>query len=474
MRFRTRLILAAAYLLVVVVVALEVPLGVNLAGLKRKRLESVLVANAAVVAARLNDDLPKSGTDPARPPSPPAIIGQIVADSARATDTRIVVTDSLGRIVADSAGEAAVGTVFRTPDRPEFSSVEAKAGGQIDVRTRPSETLGQDLLLVTAPVVHLRQVIGAVRVSEPLGEVNASIRRSLAALAAVGLAVVLAGLGLAWLLAAAIARPVRRLARTAAALGEGDLSARAEVSGRGELATLAGSFNRMAGTLGANIQAQRDFLANASHQLRTPLTGLRLRLEAIEQEGGPAAEQAAKAQGEVTRLAELVEDLLELARSSSVEPTAGRVDLADAARRAADRWAGPAAEGGKRIVERTEGPCVVWANPDDLGHVLDNLIENSIRYTPEGTEIAVECRSIDGRPALVVADTGPGIPPEERGRAFERFYRGSIGRKAGSGTGLGLAVVAELVHRWGGEVHVADSTETGARFEAVFPAPTIP
>jgi len=157
-----------------------------------------------------------------------------------------------------------------------------------------------------------------------------------------------------------------------------------------------------------------------------------------------------------------------------VEPTAGRVDLADSARRAADRWAGPAAEGGKRIVERTEGHCVVWANPDDLGHVLDNLIENSIRYTPEGTEIAVECRSIGGRPALVVADTGPGIPPEERGRVFERFYRGSIGRKAGSGTGLGLAVVAELVHRWGGEVHVAHSTETGARFEAVFPAPTIP
>ncbi len=474
MRFRTRLILAAAYLLVVVVVVLEIPLGVNLADLKRKRLESQLVANAAVVAARVNDDLPRSGTDPARLPSPPAIIDQIVEDTARTTDTRIVITDSLGRVVADSTGETAVGTVYRTPDRPEFSSVEAKPGGQIDVRARFSETLGQDLLIVTAPVVHLRQVIGAVRVSEPLGEVNASIRRSLAALAAVGLAVILVGLVLAWLLAAVIARPVRRLARAAAALGEGDLSARADVEGRGELATLAGSFNRMAGTLGANIQAQRDFLANASHQLRTPLTGLRLRLEAIEQEGGPAAEQAAKAQTEVARLAELVEDLLELARSSSVEPTGGRVDLAEAARRAADRWAGPAAEHGKRIVERTVGNCVVWTNPGDLGHILDNLIENSIRYSPEGTEIAVECRSVAGRPELVVADTGPGIPPEERSRVFERFYRGSIGRKAGSGTGLGLAVVAELVHRWGGEVHVADGTGTGARFEAIFPAPTIP
>jgi signal transduction histidine kinase len=471
-RFRTRLILAAAYLLVVVVVALEVPLGLNIAKLDRKDLESQLVANAAVVAARINDDLPKSGSDAAVPPRPPGVIGQIVDDTAAATDTRIVVTDSLGRVVADSTHEAAIGTLYRTADRPEFAFVEAKPGGQIDVRTRFSETVGEDLLLVTAPVVHLREVIGAVRVSEPLGEVNSRVRRALAGLVAVGLAVILVGLALAWLLAAAIARPVRRLAQTASRLGEGDLGARADDEGKGELATLGRAFNRMAGTLGANLQAQRDFLANASHQLRTPLTGLRLRLEAIEHEGGSAGEQAAKAQAELTRLADLVEDLLELARASSNEPTAGRVDLAEAARGAVDRWAGPAAERGKRIVERTGSDCVVWANPDDIGRVLDNLIENSIRYAPGGAEVAVECTLLDGRPTLVVADTGPGIPSEERGRVFERFYRGSTGRRAGAGTGLGLAVVAELVHRWGGEVHLADGA--GTRFEATFPPPTVP
>lgn len=173
------------------------------------------------------------------------------------------------------------------------------------------------------------------------------------------------------------------------------------------------------------------------------------RLEAIQQEGGSAAEQAAKAQAELTRLNELVEDLLELARASSVDVTGERLDLGEVARAVVDRWTGPAASSGKRIVERIGTPSHVWANSEDLGHVLDNLLENSIRYCPSGTEITVEAEG-DGRPRLVVSDTGPGIPPEDRDRIFERFYRGSTGKEAGAGTGLGLAVVAELIHRWGG------------------------
>jgi signal transduction histidine kinase len=175
----------------------------------------------------------------------------------------------------------------------------------------------------------------------------------------------------------------------------------------------------------------------------------------------------------VTRLSELVEDLLELARAASVETTGARVDLSDAARAAVDRWTAPAAEQGKRLVERIGGACPVWASPDDLAHVLDNLIENSIRYTPEGTEITVETRGANGRVVLAVSDTGPGIPPEDRPRVFERFYRGLVGKQAGPGTGLGLAVAAELVGRWGGQIRLADGG--GARFEATFPPiPTIP
>jgi two-component system, OmpR family, sensor kinase len=466
-RFRTRLILAAAYLLLVVVVALEVPLGVNISKRAHNELQSSLIAAASVVAARINDDLPLAAT----PASATFIRDTVVGPTARATSTRIVVTDQLGLVVADSANEAAVGELYMTPDRPEIGSVFVD--GQIDVRTRHSETLQEDLLLVTAPVVHNRQVIGAVRISQTLEAVNDKVRRSLTALAAIGATVILVGLGLAWLLSLALARPVRRLAEAATRLGEGDLAARTEATGKGEFAVLGHSFNRMADSLAANLGAQRDFLANASHQLRTPLTGLRLRLEAIEAEGGPAAVEASKAQVEVTRLAVLLEDLLELARATSATSTGGRVDLSEAARQAVDRWAGPAAERGKNLVEQLGGSCMVWASPQDLGHVLDNLIENSIRYTPEGTEISVETRMEDGRATLAVSDTGPGIAPEDRSRVFERFYRGSSGKMAGPGTGLGLAVVAELVERWGGKVEIADGA--GATFEASFPPlPTVP
>jgi signal transduction histidine kinase len=117
-----------------------------------------------------------------------------------------------------------------------------------------------------------------------------------------------------------------------------------------------------------------------------------------------------------------------------------------------------------------------WANEEDLAHVLDNMIENAIRYGPEGTRIRV--RAVDGAlgPTLAVSDDGPGIPEEDRARLFERFFRGASGRKAGSGTGLGLAVVAELVRRWDGAVRLREGDSgRGSCFEARFPRPpTIP
>jgi signal transduction histidine kinase len=465
---RARLILAATYVLTVVVLALEIPLAITIERNANRDIESTILSHAALVAARINDDVPNAGTDPATPPKPPPAIADIVASTADSTETRIIVTDRFGRVLVDSDGMAVVGTQYATAGRPEFRSVFSVEGGTIDVRRRPSADLGEDLLLVTVPVVHNREVVGAVRISEELGELRGRIHRSWLGLGLIGLAAILAGLLLAWLMAVALARPMRRLSDAATRLGRGDLASRAPVEGPREVATLARSFNHMAQTLSANVGAQRDFLANASHQLRTPLTGLQLRLEAIEQEGGFAGEQAAKAQTEVTRLNELVEDLLELARASSVDASGEQVDLGEVARAAVDRWTGPAAKTGKRIMEQISTPVPVWANADDLAHVLDNLLENSIRYSTEGAEITVQAKS-DGQQLLVVSDTGPGIPPADRDRIFERFYRGTTGRKAGPGTGLGLAVVAELVQRWGGEVRVAD--RPGMCIEAAFPRP---
>ncbi len=337
------------------------------------------------------------------------------------------------------------------------------------MRERHSDTLGEDLLLVTVPVTDRGEVIGALRVSAAMGEVESSVRSSWLALALIGLAVVGAGLVLAWILAGSIARPVEKLRGAAARLGRGDLEARVEPEGPQEIDELGRSFNRMAGELGANLAAQRDFVANASHQLRTPLTGIKLRLEAIRAEGGTAAEQAAKAEGELDRLSALVDDLLALARASADRTPGESVDLGEAVRAAGRRWAAPAAEAGHELAVAGEGGARIWAAPDDVAHMLDNLLENAIRYSPGGSRIDVGLDLNGGRPGFVVADTGPGIPAAEREHVFDRFYRGAEGRSTGPGTGLGLAIVAELAERWQGTVELLDGP--GTRVRASFPAP---
>lgn len=468
MSLRLGLRLAAVYVLTLAVTGLEVPLAISLAHRANTEFEVRLLSQTLLVAARINDDVAQTDGEGGPAPRPLAFIQRIASDTARALPgTRFLVVDEQGRVLADSAGEAVVGELYLSPERPELASaIHGVPGGQIDVRRRFSQTLGEELLMVTAPVVHNHQAIGAVRASQPLGALTSRIRRQWLGFAGIGLIVILVGVVVASVLANTLVRPVVRLEEAALKLGRGDLDARADPRGPKEIATLARSFNQMAAALEANIAAQREFLANASHQLRTPLTGLKLRLEGIEQEGGETGEEARKAIAEVDRLNELVEGLLRLARARSVESTASAVDLGEAAVAAADRWTAPAASAGKEVRLDTNR-AIAWANPSDVEHVLDNLIENAIRYTPPATTITVAAEERDGSAVLRVSDSGPGIPAADRPRVFDRFYRGSNGRQAGPGTGLGLAIVAELVRRWGGEISLTD--RDGTCFEARFP-----
>jgi signal transduction histidine kinase len=458
--FRTRLVLAAFYVLTAVVLALVIPLALTVERRAESDFRSAVLGDAAILAGRVADLVPRSSRDRAR-------IAAIVEESARDRTRRIVVVDAAGRVLADSDGRAPPGTPYATAARPELRT--ALFAGRIDTRTRASETLGDELLLVTVPVVDRERVAGAVRVSASTGEIDASVHGSWLRLAVLGAAVIAAGLVLAWLLALPLSRQIRNLSEVSARLGRGELGARAAEEGPKELDALARSFNRMAGSLAGSIEAQREFVANASHQLRTPLTGLRLRLEAIREEGGFPAEQAAKAEADLDRLSALVDDLLALARAASPDSTAAPIDLADLSREAAARWRQPAEAAGKRIELDTRGEAVAWADRDDVAHVLDNLIDNAIRYAPGGSDVRVRAERRDGGAVLLVSDDGPGIPPEDRARVFERFYRGSTGRQAGAGSGLGLAIVAELVGRWGGDVRLLDGP--GTRIEAVFRSP---
>ena len=302
-----------------------------------------------------------------------------------------------------------------------------------------------------------------MRVSSSRESVVDRVHRSWLRLAAIGLAVVAGAFVLAWILATTVSRPLSRLRDTAGELGGGDLDARAPTDGPAELAALGVSFNRMADALGSSMRAQRDFVANASHQLRTPLTGIKLRLEAIRAEGGTAGENAAKAEEELDRLEALVDDLLALAGAATRRPAGTTVDLSSVAEDAVERWQAPAADAEKTVAAGRLEPALVFADPADLAHVVDNLIENAFATRRPARTSPSSRRPRTGRRPSSSPTTGPGSPDEDRARVFERFYRGSNGRRLGPGTGLGLAIVAELVERWDGEVTLADGPGTRVR-----------
>ncbi len=467
MSFRARLVLGAAYLLAVVVVALAVPLALNVDRRARSEVEAEVLASSAVLAARVSDLVARANPAPGSATPVTRTLRSIARQASVGEGSRTLIVDADGAVLADSDGTATLGEPYATPDRPELS--EALGAGSVDVRERHSDTLGEDLLLVTVPVADGGAVVGALRVSAPLGEVESSVRESWIGLVLIGLAVVGAGLVLAWILAGTVARPLERLGAAADRLGEGDLDARVEPEQPREIETVGRTFNRMADALAASMAAQRDFVANASHQLRTPLTGMKLRLEAIRAQGGPAAEEAAKAEAELDRLSALVTDLLALAGASSLESEAESVDLGAAAQDAFGRWEQPAETAGHALRLANGDGARARASVVDVAQILDNLVENAIRYSPAGGEIAIEASGRD----LVVSDTGPGIPEDERARVFDRFYRGEGGRRIAPGTGLGLAIVAELASRWDAEVELLDGpgTRIRVRFPDSSPAP---
>jgi signal transduction histidine kinase len=287
----------------------------------------------------------------------------------------------------------------------------------------------------------------------------------------VGALALLLGLGVASLLAGSLSRPMRALAATARRIGRGDLEARAAVEGPAEQREVAAAFNDMTERLAQALAAQREFVANASHQLRTPLTGLKLRLEAAGlQTDDPRLEsELAAAEREADRLAKLLDELLTLAREADRPATAAEVDLGAAARAAAERWTGPAERSGHRLELAGEGEVCVCASAHDVAIVLDNLVENALNYSPEGTTVTVDWSAAGEHARLVVLDEGPGVAPDEDGHLFERFYRGEAGLKGAPGTGLGLAIVETLARRWGGSARIANRPEGGARAEVELP-----
>jgi signal transduction histidine kinase len=298
--------------------------------------------------------------------------------------------------------------------------------------------------------------------------VHARIRNGVLALVAIGAFALLLGLALAWFLAGSLSGPLRNLAATARRVEGGELEARAEVRGAKEQQEVAAAFNDMAERLELVLAAQREFVANASHQLRTPLTGLRLRLESARaRSDGDEERELEAAEQEVERMARLLTSLLTLAREGDKPADARPVSLARAAERAYERWTAAAEQDGRELELAGGADAAIAASEEDLAILLDNLIENALRYSP--TRVAIDWGR-DGEEAwLAVLDEGPGLAPGEETKLFDRFARGSAG-SGRAGTGLGLAIVQTLARRWRGTATLRNRLEGGMRAEVRFPA----
>jgi two-component system, OmpR family, sensor kinase len=401
--------------------------------------------------------------------------------------------------VADQEGQVHARTENLGEDTLPLSSDALRAAQSGQEWVEDVEVDGQPLRQLAAPVRISRTpdeapVLLVLQVARPLAPLHQTLRTLQATVLGVSGAGVLAAVVAGWLLARAALRPIDELANTADAIGAArDFGRRVPLhsSQRDEVGRLAAAFNRMLGELqaaheqlGASLAAQRRFVGDASHELRTPLATLRGNVELLRHmatasppgdngQAGILDDVAAEAE----RMGRLVADLLLLAQADAGQHLTLRpLDLAEVARDAAR--AARLLRGGMALdlVDLPEG-LWVRGHEDRLRQVLVILLDNALKFTPAGGWVTLAAEKVRRDDAdwiaIRVADTGPGIPPTEQARIFDRFYRGAAARSI-EGTGLGLAIARWIAEEHHGTIELESTPGKGAVFTVWLPSAPAP
>ena len=438
---RTRLLAAFLAIAFAILAIQDLPLASYLRVVEHDRVMLSLERDAWTLA----DDAEPLVATRAFPP-----LATLAGAYAARTGARVDVVDGNATVFA-STNPGELG--YDYSNRPEITS--ALAGAAV-TGERGSAALGSRLLFVTVPIRSGTAIIGALRLTYPISAVDAIVSRRIGSILLVGI-LTLIGAGLAAvMLAGAYTRRLRRIHAATEQLANGNLGARvaSEEGGAAELRGLEDAFNVMATRLQALIESQHAFASDASHQLRTPLTALRLRLENTSDDiGDPEAMQTAldDAIVEVQRLQLLVDGLLALARLEGQALQVELVDVHAVIDERIDLWGPLVEERGVRIDVGPSGTASALAVPGAVAQVLDNYLDNALEVAPEGSRIIVRAETHEHTVELHVLDEGPGLDDAERARAFDRFWRG---RADGAGTGLGLAIAARLAEVSGGSVRL--------------------
>ncbi|CAB4629527.1 unannotated protein [freshwater metagenome] len=380
-------------------------------------------------------------------------LASLVNKYASAGNTQVIVVDSAGiGLLTSDPNELALGTDYS--NRPEIASALL---GNVTSGERWSDTLQSNLVYVSVPIINGSSVYGAVRLSFPHGEIDQAVADKTAILWWVAGGSLLLAAVLSFVVSGLVTRPLRRVESQVDALALGDFSGRLpEDSGPHEIRSLAVAFNSMASKLDSLMRQQRAFASDASHQLRTPLTALLLRIErareALLLDPVSADARLGDAEVEVERLTSIVEGLLAIARSEGGSHDVEPIDLAVLALDRVENWRALAEE--RDVTIAYEGPehAVGTALPSAPEQILDNLVDNAIAHSPHGTAVLVRVREHQDEIELAVIDAGTGMTADQCDRAFDRFWRADSTK---DGSGLGLAIVKHLVELSGGSAVLA-------------------
>jgi signal transduction histidine kinase len=383
---------------------------------------------------------------------------RLVRDVAQQTDARVtlvglepgaaglgpafVISDSeLERTAVDPGYVAAANAATTGAISSAVEQVDGRRVGQTAVAIPPGERPRWAAVLSTS--------------LDDVDDNVALIQRQILIAGAIALA---AALLAGYFAARAHARRLSRLEQAAEKVAEGNFEVPIPIDSTDEVGQLATSFNEMQKRLARLDSARKEFIANASHELRTPIFSLGGFVELLEhEEPDPASREefVREMREQIDRLTKLTGDLLDLSKldADALQLRAERVDLGGLAEQITAEF-GPAASRHDSAIEvRADGPDppVALADPDRVAQIIRILIDNALTHTPEGTAISVRTSRRDGAAGLVVSDAGPGIDRGARGRVFERFYTGdSVG-----GSGLGLAIARELAMRMNGDLDVS-------------------
>ncbi|QNP69804.1 HAMP domain-containing histidine kinase [Streptomyces roseirectus] len=457
---RTRLLPLLIVLMAAVLLAFGVPLAVSLAGAQQQK----------VVVDRIDDTARFAAL---------AQFVTVAGDASTGTSTTNERRDTLQRELQSYYGVYGIraGVFYRTEGRM------ANAPSSWDLTTADEEVraaFGEALLsrrshdpeqvwpwdrgrlVVASPVIRDGDVVAVVVTDSPTGPLRSRILHGWLVIGAGEIAAMLLAIGAALRLTGWVLKPVGILDATTHAIASGRLKSRVAASGGPpELRRLARSFNEMADTVEDVLEQQRAFVADASHQLRNPLAALLLRIELLAYELPEGNEEIASVQSEGKRLAQVLDDLLDLALAEHTEADLRITDVGLLAAERVAAWA-PTAEA-KGVTLAGDCPATTaWVDPVALSSALDAVIDNAVKFTPRGEKVQVSV-AVDGANAtVVVTDHGPGLTDDELARVGDRFWRSGRHQNI-KGSGLGLSISRALLAAGGGSISYAAHEPHGLR-----------